>query len=65
LLSLTSDTANFYSQIFYSLRKKGKPIPSNDIWIAEQTLENGCVLCSYNKHFKVIEGLISGALVST
>jgi tRNA(fMet)-specific endonuclease VapC len=64
LYSLTSDTANFYSQIFTSLRKKGKPIPTNDMWIAAQTLENGCVLCSYDKHFKVIEGLISGTLVS-
>jgi len=60
LFSITADTANFYSQIYSSLRNKGKPIPSNDIWIAAAALENGCVLCSYDKHFKEIEGLISG-----
>lgn len=60
LFSITSDTANFYSQIYSSLRNKGKPIPSNDMWIAAQALENGCVLCSHDKHFKAIEGLISG-----
>lgn len=60
IFPITSDTANFYSQIYSSLRNKGKPIPSNDVWIAAQALENGCVLCSQDKHFKVIEGLISG-----
>lgn len=63
LFPLTSDTANFYSQIYLSLRKKGKPIPSNDMWIAAQALENGCVLCSFDKHFKSIDGLISGTLM--
>jgi predicted nucleic acid-binding protein len=60
LFAVTADTANFYSKIYFSLRTKGKPIPSNDLWIAAQALENGCVLCSHDKHFKVIEGLISG-----
>lgn len=60
MLSITSDTANFYSQIYCSLKNKGKPIPTNDMWIAAQVLENGCVLCSYDQHFKAIEGLISG-----
>lgn len=64
LLSITIDTANFYSQIYSSLKNKGKPIPSNDMWIAAQALENGCVLCSQDKHFKSIEGLISGINLS-
>ena len=58
IFSITSDTTNFYSQIYSSLKSKGNPIPSNDMWIAAQALENGCVLCSYDKHFKAIEGLI-------
>lgn len=62
--SITLDTANFYSQIYSSLQSKGHPIPSNDMWIAAQALENGCVLCSHDKHFKAIEGLISGVSVS-
>ena len=60
LFSITLDTANFYSQIYSSLKRKGKPIPTNDMWIAAHALENGCVLCSDDKHFKFIEGLISG-----
>jgi predicted nucleic acid-binding protein len=64
LFPITSDTSNFYSQIYSSLRAKGNPIPTNDMWIAAQALENGCVLCSYDKHFKAIENLISGIILS-
>jgi len=58
---LTNDTANFYSQVYAALRSKGNPIPTNDIWIAAQALEHGCVLCTYDKHFKVIDGLLAGS----
>jgi len=64
LFSITSDTSSFYSQIYASLKNKGKPIPTNDIWIAAQALENGCILCSYDKHFEAIENLISGTTLS-
>lgn len=64
IFSISADTANFYSQIYLSLRNKGKPIPTNDMWIAAQALENGCVLCSYDKHFNEIEGLIFGITMS-
>jgi tRNA(fMet)-specific endonuclease VapC len=63
IFPLTADTANVYSQIYYSLRKKGTPIPTNDMWIAAQVLEQGCVLCSHDKHFKLIDGLVSGISV--
>lgn len=61
IFSITSDTSNFYSQIYFSLKNKGKPIPPNDLWIAAQVLEHGCVLCSFDHHFKEIDGLISGS----
>lgn len=64
IFPLTSDTANFYSQIYSVLKNKGKPIPSNDMWIAAQTLEHGGVLLTHDKHFKVIENLISGIILS-
>ena len=64
IFPVTSDTANYYSQIYLSLKNKGKPIPTNDMWIAAQSLENGCVLCSFDQHFKAIEGLISGTTIS-
>lgn len=64
IYSITPDTANFYSRIHSLLKKNGTPIPTNDLWIAAQASENGCVIYSYDKHFKMIEGIISGTTVA-
>lgn len=64
IFSLTSDTANFYSHVYASLKRKGHPIPTNDMWIAAQALENGCVVCTYDKHFQAIDGLLTGNTLS-
>lgn len=63
LYSITSDTAHFYSQIHSSLKRRGKPIPTNDIWIAALALEHGSVVCTYDKHFNEIEGLMVASSV--
>ncbi len=64
IFPVTLDTANFYSQVYFSLKRKGQPIPTNDMWIAAQALENGCVVCTYDKHFSAIDGLIIGNTLS-
>lgn len=51
-------TCTFYAKIYANLRRKGKPIPTNDLWIAATTLQHGYKLCSFDKHFSVIENLI-------
>jgi tRNA(fMet)-specific endonuclease VapC len=61
---LTSDTAHFFSMIFSNLKRKGRPIPTNDIWIAAQALEHGCVVCTYDKHFESIEGILIGNTIT-
>jgi tRNA(fMet)-specific endonuclease VapC len=55
---LTPDTALFYSKVYVTLKSKGNPIPTNDMWIAAQALENGCMVCTYDKHFSAIDGLL-------
>jgi len=54
-MSLT--TADRYSRVAVALRAKGRPIPSNDIWIAAHTMESGADLVSYDRHFGEIDGL--------
>ena len=54
-MSLT--TADRYSRIAVALREKGRPIPSNDIWIAAHTMETGADLVSCDRHFDHIDGL--------
>lgn len=57
VVEITMATAEVYGEIMKSLRKKGKPIPTNDIWVAAQAMENGAVLISADEHFKKIAGL--------
>ncbi|MCP4151118.1 MAG: type II toxin-antitoxin system VapC family toxin [bacterium] len=52
------DTADFYAQIFNNLKRKGTPIPTNDIWIAASAMQNGLALFSLDNHFLHIDGLI-------
>ncbi|MDM8545683.1 type II toxin-antitoxin system VapC family toxin [Candidatus Venteria ishoeyi] len=56
-LVVERDTADRYSRILIALRKKGKPIPSNDLWIAAHAMQKGCELLSYDKHFSHVDGL--------
>lgn len=50
-------TCDRYSRIAVNLRRKGKPIPSNDIWVAAQAMETGTDLLSFDEHFAQVDGL--------
>jgi tRNA(fMet)-specific endonuclease VapC len=56
----TAQTAESYALIYAALRKKGKPIPTNDLWIAASALEHGAALLTLDAHFNVVDGLHSG-----
>ena len=56
-LPVTLTTAERFSLIASALKRKGTPIPSNDIWIAAHALESGADLLSFDEHFSGIEGL--------
>ncbi len=51
-------TAEQYSTVLNLLKQKGTPIPTNDIWIAAAALQHGLPLCTLDKHFSHIEGLL-------
>jgi tRNA(fMet)-specific endonuclease VapC len=51
------ETARMYAQIKNALEQKGKPIPTNDMWIAAQAMELGATLITFDRHFEEIEGL--------
>jgi tRNA(fMet)-specific endonuclease VapC len=46
-----------YGNIKASLRKKGKPIPENDIWIAAIAQHYQLTLVTRDKHFKEIDSI--------
>jgi tRNA(fMet)-specific endonuclease VapC len=57
LLDITLVTAERFGRLAAGLRKKGRPIPSNDLWIAAQAMETGADLLSFDEHFAQIDGL--------
>ena len=57
LLPVTWTTADRYSRIYADLRRKGRPIPTNDMWVAAQAMETGADLVSFDPHFQHVEGL--------
>ena len=54
----TKAIAERYGYVKSSLKKRGNPIPENDIWIAAAALETGSRLLSYDVHFDQVAGII-------
>jgi tRNA(fMet)-specific endonuclease VapC len=52
------ETAEYYALIVRRLKVKGRPIPTNDIWIAANAMKHGLALYSFDGHYKEIEGLL-------
>lgn len=50
-------TADRYGRIAAALRAKGRPIPTNDVWIAAHAMETGADLISADRHFEHVDGL--------
>ncbi|MDE0267742.1 MAG: PIN domain-containing protein [Acidimicrobiaceae bacterium] len=50
-------TADRYSRIATALRAKGRPIPTNDIWIAAHAMETDTDLVSADRHFGYVDGI--------
>ena len=57
-------TADYHGRIFALLRRKGRPIPTNDLWIAATALQHGLVLATRDDHFAAIEGLATASTPS-
>ncbi len=58
LVPIGKITSDRYSRIAAQLKRQGTPIPSNDIWIAAQTMEHGAELITSDLHFERINGLV-------
>jgi len=52
------ETAEYYALIVKKLKAKGRPIPTNDIWIAANAMKHGLLLYSFDGHFEEIDGLL-------
>ncbi|HZQ91969.1 MAG TPA: type II toxin-antitoxin system VapC family toxin [Terriglobales bacterium] len=57
VVAVDQDTALFYGRLRTELRFAGRPIPSNDAWIASLCRQHSVPLLSRDRHFDVVEGL--------
>ena len=56
-VDVTAETADWYARISVQVRTQGRPIPTNDIWIAAHTMETGAELVSADRHFEHVDGI--------
>lgn len=55
--ALTNDVAEEYARLLQEARRIGRPIPTNDAWIAAFAFHQGVPLWTYDSHFDSLPGL--------
>lgn len=60
VVPIDEGTARFYAVVYRDLRQKGRPIPTNDMWIAASSLQHGLAVFTYDKHFRAVDGIVVG-----
>ena len=54
VLDATEETAGCYARIFRALQEQGRPLPTNDVWIASAAICHGAALLTTDSHFRDI-----------
>lgn len=57
VLEIDDDTTHSYATIGLELKKKGKPIPTNDLWIAALCRQHSLPVLSRDRHFDLVPGI--------
>jgi tRNA(fMet)-specific endonuclease VapC len=57
LLEVDRTTSEIYGKIKGDLRKTGRPIPDNDIWVAASARQHELTLATRDGHFKNVSNL--------
>ncbi|MGH9502400.1 MAG: type II toxin-antitoxin system VapC family toxin [Terriglobales bacterium] len=56
VLDIQEPTTHYYAEITLELKRKGKPIPTNDLWIAALCRQHSLPLLSRDRHFDLVVG---------
>ncbi len=57
VLDCDQDTAEHYAEVRDELRRQGRPIPDNDVWIAALARQYRVTLASRDRHFDAVSGV--------
>ncbi len=56
---IDEETSERYAVIVQSLRMKGTPIPTNDLWIAASAMQHGLRVLTTDKHYLKVPQIIT------
>ena len=59
LYPIDAETSSYYAAVYRNLRHIGRPVPTNDLWIAATALQHGLAVFTYDRHFAVIPGIVT------
>ncbi len=51
------ETTDYYGRTYALLKRSGRLIPTNDVWIAAQALQHNLTLDTWDEHFERVPGL--------
>lgn len=57
VLEVDEETAQSYAALGLELKRKGKPIPTNDLWIAALCRQHALPILSRDQHFDLLPGI--------
>ena len=54
-LDVDEAVARVYAEIVVALRRRGTPLPTNDVWVAATAARAGATLVAYDAHFAEVD----------
>jgi predicted nucleic acid-binding protein len=57
VLDIDEATSQSYAALGLELKRKGRPIPTNDLWIAALCRQHALPIVSRDQHFDVVPGI--------
>ena len=57
VLDVDQGTAGYYAEVREELKRKARPIPANDLWIAALARQHHLPVLSRDRHFDFVPGL--------
>ena len=62
VLVTDADVAHIYGEVFVDQRTQGRPLPTNDLWIAATAIHAGATLLTFDDHFRAMSRVSSVVL---
>jgi predicted nucleic acid-binding protein len=59
LVEIDEETSERYAVIVQSLRVRGTPIPTNDLWIAASAMQHGLRVLTTDKHYLKVPQILT------